>query len=66
MHQKLKRQIKRIQHAKTLVKEINAYNSMVMYIHNYYNKATMVSHDVTLIQYNLVEYYRKLAKTEFK
>lgn len=53
IHNKLKKQIKRIQHSTDLRKEINKYNSIVMGIQNYYNKATMVSHDLALIQYNI-------------
>ena len=50
----LKEQIKRIQHPSTdkeQAKEIGIYNSMVVGIHNYYSKATLIAFDCSKINY---------------
>lgn len=69
IHKKLKLQLKRIQHSENFKVEINRYNSIVMGIHNYYNKATMISHDLAKIQYdingafkNRIKEYKKQGK----
>lgn len=50
----LKEQIKRIQHPandREQAKEIGIYNSMVVGIHNYYDKATLIAFDCSKINY---------------
>lgn len=57
----LKEQINKIQHPATdkeQAKEIGIYNSMVVGIHNYYNKATLIAFDCSKINYiisNLID-----------
>ena len=50
----LKEQIKRIQHPandREQAKEISIYNSMIVGIHNYYNKATLIAFDCSKVNY---------------
>ncbi|KXA12326.1 group II intron reverse transcriptase/maturase [Clostridium perfringens] len=63
----LKEQIKRIRNADNKIKaivEIQKYNSMIIGIHNYYNKATHVNNDFKPINYQVMLSFYNYFKTK--